>query len=178
MPRRRLAPIAATLLAALTTAAGALAAGPGEHVGAAATKRITPDGVGAVKLGKTYHELRAAGLIGRARAGCVAAGPDARSARLKAPLHGSVDFTLTKPRRAAAVTITGGATARGVGIGDTAADIREAFPKAKFDHGSDDMFGVTIVRVPKRGGGRLGFAVGVDSKRVELIAVPRIQVCE
>ena len=109
----------------LTTAAlGALAlvpaAAPGE-AGHAAAKRITAAGVGKVKLGKTFQELRTAGLIGSLRPGCELSGPNTRFASLKSPLEGTVDFTRTSPRRVKRVTVRGGAKARGVGIGATIA---------------------------------------------------------
>ncbi len=155
------------------------AAAPSDHrVGAAAAKKVTPAGVGAVKLGKTYRELRAAGLIGKLRRGCEVAGPEARFARLRAPLRGTVDFTTGSPRRVRTISISKGATARGVGIGDSEADIRAAFPRAKFDHSTDETFGITVVRIPRSDGGKLQFALGTRSGKVELIAVPRIVFCE
>ncbi|HEX8104773.1 MAG TPA: hypothetical protein VF533_19295 [Solirubrobacteraceae bacterium] len=178
MLRRPLLLLALVALLAAAAAGASAAATPGEHVGAAATKRITPSGVGAVKLGATYRKLRAAGLVGRLRRGCELAGPKQRFARLKAPLRGTADFTTSKPRRVKTITVAGGATARGVGVGDSEADIRAAFPKAKFDHGTDDTFGITVVRVPRSDGGRLQFALGTKSDEVELIALPRLAFCE
>jgi hypothetical protein len=162
-------------------AAGALAvapaAAPGES-GHAAAKRITAAGVGKVKLGKTFQELRTAGLIGRLRPGCELSGPNTRFARLKSPLSGTVDFTQTSPRRVTRVTVRGGAKARGVGIGATVAQIKAAFPKAKVDHSTEELFGITLVKIPKNGGGRIQFAVDVDTARTSLIAVPGIGFCE
>jgi hypothetical protein len=144
----------------------------------ASVKRITPAGVGAVKLGMTAARLREQGLIGRLRRGCEPAGPDARSARLLAPLRGSVDFTTSTPRRARTITVRGGARARGVGIGARIWRIRAAFPRARVDHSTDQTFGITLVKVPPNGGGRIQFAVDVDTKRTTLIAVPRVPFCE
>jgi hypothetical protein len=69
------------------------AAAPRSAVTAAA-KKITPTGVGKVKLGETYTHLRAQHLVGKIRKGCQLAGPNARSAPLSAPLTGNVDFTM------------------------------------------------------------------------------------
>jgi hypothetical protein len=146
--------------------------------GAAATAKIGPSGVGGVKLGKTYSELHRKGLVGGIRRGCELGGPNTRAARLRPPLAGSVDFTLTSPRRVTNITVAGGATARGVGIGATVADIKAAYPKAKLDHSTDETFGITLVKVPKSGGGRLSFAVDTTTHKVTLIGIPFIAFCE
>jgi hypothetical protein len=161
--------------------AGALAIGtaaaPG-NAGTAAAKKITPAGVGKVKLGKTHRQLRAAGLVGNLRPGCELGGPDTRSARLRAPLKGFVTYTLTSPRKVTDITIRGGAKARGVGVGATIPQIKAAFPKARVNRKTEDVFGITLVRIPKDGGGRLSFAVDVDTKKTTLIGIPRIGFCE
>lgn len=145
----------------------------------AAAHRITPQGVGAIKLGAQYSTLRAKGLIGPIQRGCELAGPNARSANLLAPLKGSVDFTQTSPRRVATITIRGGAsTPRGISVGSTSRALMRAYPRARFDHTTDSVFGATFVRVGRRGGGPLGFTVGVSSKRVQLIAAPHVVACE
>jgi hypothetical protein len=153
-----------------------LALGPAAAT-AAAPKKITAGGVGQVKLGMTFHDLRAQHLIGKLRHGCPFAGEDFRTARLRSPLRGFVDFP-SKPRTAANITITRGARARGVGIGDTIADIKHKFPKAHVHHSTEDVFGVTLVVVPKNGGGRISFAVSVATHKIELIGVPNIPFCD
>jgi hypothetical protein len=147
---------------------------------AAATpvSRITPAGVGAVKLGRTYTSLRRAGFLSKLVPGCELGGPQTRAATLRAPLRGSVELTLRSPRRVATIIVRGGATARGVGIGATSAAIRKAYPRARFDHRGDAVFGLTFVRVPRPGGGRLEFGVDTTTKRVTLIGIPRIPVCD
>jgi hypothetical protein len=174
-PRRFTRTIAAT--AALGALAISPAVAPGD-AGSAATKKITAAGVGKVKLGKTFRSLRDAGLLGRMRPGCELGGPNTRSARLKAPLKGSVDLNQATPRRVRSIAIRGGAKARGVGIGATIAQIKTAFPKAKVDHKTEDVFGITLVKIPKDGGGRIQFAVDVDTKKTTLIGVPFIAFCE
>lgn len=168
-------PLAATAL--LSLALGAAVA-PAE-TSRRADQKITSAGVGKVKVGKTFRSLRAAGLVGKLRPGCELGGPQTRSARLKAPLKGFVDLTTRqRPRKVRSISITGGATARGVGIGGTIAQIKAAYPKAKVDHGTDQTFGITLVRIPKNGGGRIHFAVDVDSKQINQIGVPLIPFCE
>ena len=170
-------PLAATALLTLTLGA-ATAAAPAE-TSRSADAKITGAGVGKVKLGKTFRSLRAAGLVGRMRPGCPLGGPGTRSARLKAPLEGSVDLTTRRrPRTVRSISITGGATARGVGVGARIATIKAAFPKAVVERGTEDVFGFTLVKIPKRGGGRIQFAVDVDTKKTIVIGVPFIATCE
>lgn len=175
----RLRPLAA--VAALTVA-GAVAAGaaaaPGRSGHAAAAQRITPSRVGKVHLRATYGSLRAAGLVHRIGRGCPLSGPGSRAARLKAPLKGSVNFTSRSPRRVTDIQVTGGAKARGVGVGARPGAIRKAFPKATFDHRTDKVFQLTLVSVPRNGGGRLQFAISTKTHRVTLIGVPVIPFCE
>jgi hypothetical protein len=167
------------VLALILVLAGVVVGAASAHRGAAtATVRVTPAGAGQVKLGETYAQLRARHLVGKITKGCELAGPNARSAPLRAPLNGSVDFTMTLPRKVLDISIRGGATARGVGIGATIANIKAAFPKAKVDHSTDHTFGLTLVRIPKAGGGRLQFGVSTTTHRVVLIGVPLIPFCE
>src|SRR3954447_25113339 len=143
---RRLGASAAVFGAAALAAGPAASAGQGQGQGSPV---IGPKGVGAVRIGASYTSLRKKGLIGKIRPGCELA-PGTRSAALKSPLRGSVDFTRKNPRKVANITITKGAeTARGVGIGATIADITAAYPHAKVDHSSDPVFSATFVTVPK-----------------------------
>lgn len=183
LPRALNRPVTATLsatavgVAALTLGAATAAPSP-SPTAVAAAERITRAGAGEVRLGMTFRELRDAGLVGRLTAGCELAGPDARSARLRSPLRGSVDFSQTSPRRATNIAIRGGATARGVGVGARRARIRAAFPRARFDRSTEEVFGITLVKIPRNGGGRLQFAVDVETRKVTLIGVPAIPFCE
>src|SRR3954447_6975827 len=144
----------------------------------AAAPKITSKGVGGVKLGATYKHLHDAGLIGKIHHGCELGGPNTRSANLKAPLKGQVNFTLKAPRKVTDITINGGAKARGVGVGATIAQIKAKFPKAKVDHSTDDTFELTLVRIPKSGGGKIMFGVSTKTKKTTLIGVPAIGFCE
>ena len=165
------------MLAGITTAAIAGAA-PGNAREHAAAKRITGAGVGQVKLGMTHSQLRQQGLVGVLGPGCELGGPDTRAAKLKAPLDGFVTYTLTSPRKVTSITIRGGAKARGVGIGATIAQIKAKFPKAKVTHATDEVFGLTLVRIPKDGGGKFSFGVDVDTGKTTVIGVPGIGFCE
>src|SRR5207302_508125 len=107
------------------------------------------------KLGATYGELRAHRLVGKINGGCGLAGPNARGAPLSPPLKGDVDFTMTSPRKVVDIAVAGGATARGVGIGGTIRAIKKAYPHAKVDHSAEQVFGITIVRIPAGYGGKL-----------------------
>lgn len=139
---------------------------------------ITPLGVGPIKLGARYSDLLAKGLVEKMGPGCEVAGPNTRSARLRPPLKGSVDLTLSEPRRVATITIYGGATARGVGVGATSQAVKAAFPAAKFDRSGEETFGVTFVEAPRGKGGPIAFAVSTKTKRVEQIAIPNVSVCD
>lgn len=152
------------------------AAAPGEII--YAVEKITPSGVGGVKLGMTYKQLREQKLVGKIGKGCELSGPNARSASLRPPLKGGVDFTLTAPRKVTSIVIRGGATARGVGIGAKIPKIKAAYPKAKVDHSTDDTFGITLVKIPKTGGGKLQFGVETKTKKVSLIGIPSIPFCD
>jgi hypothetical protein len=164
-------------LATIGAVAAGAAVAPAMTGSAPAPKKITSKGVGQVKLGKRFAKLREQGLVGRLRAGCELA-PNTRTARLRAPLSGDVNFTQSNPRRATDITIRGGAEARGVGIGDRIADIKAAYRRRKVDRSQEDVFGLTFVHVPNRNGVRIQFAVDVDTKKITLIGVPFIALCE
>lgn len=173
LPRFLVAGAAVAGLAAAATTSGAE---PAAHD--AGKAKITGNGVDGVKVRATYRNLRRHHLVHKIHQGCDAAGPNARAARLVKPLKGSVDFTLHHPRRVTDIQIRGGATARGVGIHDTISDIKSKYPKAKVDHSTDDTFGVTLVRTPKRHGRRIEFAVSTDTHKIVRIGVPYIAFCE
>jgi hypothetical protein len=175
-PRRALLAIAG--VAALMAAAAPVAAPRAGDGDRAALQKITPTRVGQVRLGMTAEALRERRLVGPLRQGCELAGPGARTARLRAPLRGSVDFTRREPRRARNIAVRGGAAARGVRVGSRRAAIRAAFPRARFDASTEDVFGVTLVRIPKGGGGRMQMTVSVRTGRVTEIGIPYIAFCD
>jgi hypothetical protein len=165
-------------LATIGAFAVGAAAASGMTASAPAPKKITSKGVGQVKLGKTFEQLREQHLVGKLLDGCELSGPNTKTSRLRSPLRGFVDWSKTTPRRAKNITITRGAEARGVGIGDTIADIKAAFPKAKVDHSTESVFMFTLVRIPKDGGGKIAFSVPLSTKKIDVIGVPRIPICD
>lgn len=155
-----------------------LLAGMGAVPPAYSAAIITPQGVGPIRLGARYSELQAKGLVESIGPGCEVAGPNTRAARLRPPLKGSVEFTLSEPRRVVTITIYGGAAARGVRVGAPIRAVRAAFPGVKIDRSGEETFGMTFFDVPHEKGGPIGFAVGKKTKRVEQIAIPNVSVCD
>jgi hypothetical protein len=153
-----------------------LALGPGAAT-AAAPAKITFAGVGQVKLGKTFKALHQQGLVRKLKKGCELAA-NTRTAKLKPPLKGDVNFTQSQPRKATDITIRGGAKARGVGVGGTIADIKAKFPKRKIDHSQEGVFELTFVDIPNKKHPKLVFAVDIHTKKITLIGVPFIAFCE
>jgi hypothetical protein len=164
--------------ALVAAAAVAIASPPAARDSAAQV--ITPTRVDGIHLGDTHQDLRARGKVGPIGPGCELGGPNTRSARLRAPLKGSVNYTLNSPRRVTAITVTKGARARGVGVGSTIPAIKAKFPNAKVDHSTDQVFQLTLVTTPKRpkSGGRIMFGVSTQTHRTTIIGVPGIGFCE
>jgi len=146
----------------------------------AAAAVITPTRVDGVHLGDTHADLHARGKVGPIQPGCELGGPNTRSAKLTAPLKGSVNYTLHNPRKVDSITITGGAKARGVGIGATITQIKAKFPHATVDHSTDQVFQLTLVKTPKRphGRGRITFGVSTQTHKTTIMGVPFIAFCE
>ena len=158
-------------------AAVAIASPPAARDSAAAV--ITPTRVDGVHLGDTHADLLSRGKVGPIGPGCEFGGPNTRSAKLKAPLKGQVDYTLNSPRKVTTITITKGAKARGVGIGATITAIKAKFPNAIVDHSTESVFQLTVVRTPKRpSGGRIMFGVSTGTHKTTIIGVPNIAFCE
>jgi hypothetical protein len=179
-PHRPLATAAAVLAVAATGSVVAVAAPsrPAATGHAAATATISGKGVGPVKIGATFASLRAAKLVGPLERGCELAGDNAKAAELKSPLRGTVGLTTGSPRRVQTIFVTGGAKARGVGVGSTLKAVRKAFPNAKVGHRLEDVFGLTTVNVGRPAGGRFQFGIDVDKRRVTVIGVPFIALCD
>jgi hypothetical protein len=139
---------------------------------------ITPAGVGGVTLGAKYRTLHRQHLLKKIRRGCEFGGPRTRSAPLAPPLQGSVEFSLKTPRRVRNIGVTGGATARGVGVGSTLAQVQSAFPGATVIHDTEQVFEVTLVHVPPAAGGKLEFAVDIHTGLVTIVGIPFVPFCE
>ncbi len=162
----------------LATIAALALAIPAQSITPAEPKKVTGSGVDGIKLGARYQRLFERELIGRIRGGCELGGPNTRSAPLKQPLRGSVEFTLKDPRRVRSILVRRGGIARGVGIGATIEEIRSAFPAATVDHSTDETFLLTLVRIPKSDGGKIMFGVSTESKKATVLGVPYIAFCE
>lgn len=128
------APVSSVVSSAATGPGVALGhAEPARTVGSASTSRpallrFTRAGVAGVRLGTPYAQLRRRGLVGALKPGCPLAGSNTRSTSLRTPpLRANADLTTTKKRRVRSISIIRGAQARGVGIGSTMAEIRDAF---------------------------------------------------
>ncbi len=168
------------LLALLFACAGLLAGAIALPAGApaASSLQVTPGGVGSVRLGSPYAALLSGRHVETMTHGCEVAGPQTRSARLRGPLKGSVDLTANSPRHVAIITVTGGATAHGIGVGATLASAQAAFKGAKLDTRTSETFGVVLLTVPKGAGGPMQLAVDAATKRVTMIAVPHVALCD
>jgi hypothetical protein len=162
-------------------AAGAMALSSSAAPGGAsqAPAKISPERVDGVHLGDTHQDLRNRGKVGPIQPGCELGGPNTRSANLRPPLKGFVTYSLSSPRRVRAITVRGGARARGVGIGAKIPAILARFPNATVDHSTDQVFQLTLVMTPKRKNGhRIMFGVSTKTDRTTVIGVPGIAFCE
>jgi hypothetical protein len=165
--RRLLVPVVVVCVAATGTAE------------AAAVKRITATRVGAVHLHERFAKLRAEGRVGKLRTECELSGTNSKGAALKAPLRGSVGLSAGPVRRVRVITVTSrNAKARGIGVGSTRHAVRTAFPKARFDHSSDAVFGITIVKIPRSEGGPWQLGVDTATHKVTVIGVPTLSFCD
>lgn len=145
---------------------------------AGTSQTISSSGVGDVALGKSFDSLHHAGLVGALREGCSLA-PNSRAAKLKRPLRGAVNFSTEGTPKAENIQVTGGGTTEeGIEVGSSRSEVKSAYPSAKFDHSTESVFGITLVKVPKRAGGKFQLALSVDSKKVTVIGVPTLAFCE
>jgi hypothetical protein len=144
--------------------------------GAGESEIIGPDGVGEVTVGAKHSKLKEAGLVGKLKPGCELAEAD-QFAKLKAPLEGSVNFT--PDNRADSIVVAGGeaATDEGVTVGSRRRKVKKVYPNAKFNKSTESVFGVIIVTIPKRDGGRFELALD-ETKHVSLFGVPFVPFCE
>ena len=76
--------------------------------------------------------------------------------------------TAASPRRVASILLRGGATARGVGIGAALGRDPRRVPNRPLRPQQRREFGITLVRVPKSGGGSIEFALDTRTRRVTL----------
>jgi hypothetical protein len=110
--------------------------------------------------------------VGRTSPGCELSDPRQRVA----PLKGFVQ--LTRKRRVKSIFVSGGATARGVRVGNRLRAVRAAYPGVRADRSTEATFGIALATVPRGKGGLLQFTVGAKTNRVQGIAIPRVAFCE
>jgi hypothetical protein len=149
----------------------------GRAVSQAATLTVTPKGVGALRLGAPVSALRGKHLIGRLRPGCEL-DPGQRVARLRAPLQGFAVFR--RSNRLFSLQITNGAqTGRGIGIGSTPKEARQAYPKAEYDPpGTVPPFAQGFIWVNRVARPKMTFTVDPESQLIVEINVHAPNVCE
>ena len=158
-------------------AAVAIASPPAARDSAAAV--ITPTRVDGIHLGDTHADLRSRGKVGPIGPGCELGGPNTRSAKLRAPLKGQVDYTLTSPRKVTTITVTKGAKARGVGIGATIDGDQGEVPERDRRPQHGPGLPAHPRPTPKRpNGGRIMFGVSTQTHKTTIIGVPGIAFCE
>jgi hypothetical protein len=162
-------------LIALATCAPATAAA-GVPATAAAAPTVTGQGVGALRLGAGVRSLHRRHLIGRLQPGCEL-DPGQRVARLRQPLRG---FAIFHGKRLRSITISGGArTARGIGIGSTPSEARQAYPNAEYvPPGQADPFEDGFFWVNDSVHPHFTFTVDAQSLVISQINVPWPAFCE
>jgi hypothetical protein len=143
---------------------------------AAAPQKITAKRAGHVKLGARQAPLHNAGVLGPIQTGCEL-DPGSKAAVLRPPLKGAVNLGRGKRHRVREIIVTGGAKARGVGMGDRRKDILAAFPEATFDTSTQEVFRITLGKTPKGGGGPMQMELS-RKDGVVAIAIPRVVFCE
>ncbi len=136
---------------------------------------ISRNGVGQVKLGASYDELREAKAIRKIESGCEVV-PGSRFAELKSPLEGVVNFTTSGEPTAETIVISGGdtSTRKGIGIGDRKKDVKNVYPDAEFNTTTKPVFGIITVTVKHK----FEIAIDANTKKVTLIGVRSLPVCE
>jgi hypothetical protein len=145
---------------------------------AIASPFITPQGVGALRLGATVNALHRQDLIGGLRKGCEL-DPGQRVAPLRAPLRGWAVFQ-SGHKGLRAFTVEGGAeTARHIGIGSTAAAARKAYPNGLYQApGTAKPFPQGFLWVPSISKPKLTMIIEPGTRQVEAISVPSPTFCE
>ncbi len=165
-------------LAACAASAGIVlsATGAPAHTGTAAqARKVSHQGVGEVKIGMRYSVAQSMGLVGPLEDGCELDNFD--SAELRAPLEGFVDVTRGTPPRIRHISVRGGATARGVGVGSPLSAVLAAFSGAKVK--TVPEFDLTYVRVSRSAGGKFDFLLRKGARqRVRSIEVRRFFICD
>ncbi|HEX2393065.1 MAG TPA: hypothetical protein VHI77_09120 [Solirubrobacterales bacterium] len=147
---------------------------------------VSSRGAGAVRLGMTAEDLQRRGLIGQLRPGCELY-PRGRFAALRPPLSGFATFANGKAQgekaRLTSLDITGGAeTARNIGIGSSPQEALRAYPRSRFESGTnpetETVLNTGRIRVPDASKPRFTFLLRSAGAGVVDIAVPAPLPCE
>jgi hypothetical protein len=138
---------------------------------------VTPKGVDGLRLGATVKALHRQHLIKRLQPGCEL-DPGQRVARLRPPLHGFAVFS--RSNRLFSLQITGGArTGKGIGIGSTPKEARQAYPKAEYDPpGTVSPFEQGFIWVNRIEHPKMTFVVDPETKLISEISVHAPNACE
>ncbi len=139
---------------------------------------VSPRGVGRLRLGATARALHRRHLIRGLRPGCELA-PDQRVARLRPPLNGFAIFSRPN-RRLSSIVIDGGAqTARGIGIGSTPGEARNAYPSSRYEPpGTALPFDAGFIWIDGPSGPKMTFVVDPETELISSINVPAPNFCE
>jgi hypothetical protein len=139
---------------------------------------ITPQGIGALRLGTPAKELQQHHLIGGLHPGCELYDGQ-RGAALRPPYDGFAVF-VDPGTRLTALAIRGGAeTVKHIGIGSTVAEARNAYPLAPYDPpGTLEPFAEGFLWVGGRAHPKLILTIGPKSRRVWQIEVSSVGACE
>lgn len=145
----------------------------------AASRTLTENGLGKLRLDMTLADARETGEIGSGRPGCELAGSGEIVTDLNTGVEGLVYFN--DDLLTGIVVRNGATTATGVGPGSTIAEIQQAYGsgyEVKVDRGTEEVFGVAIVSVLRGSKQLFGFDVPPDTGKARSLATPAIRFCE
>ena len=145
----------------------------------AASRTVTENGLGKLRLDMTLADARETGEIGSGRPGCELAGSGEIVADLNTGVDGLVYFN--DDLLTGIVVRNGATTAAGVGPGSTIAEIQQAYGsgyEVKVDRSTEEVFGVAVVSVLRGTKQVFGFDVPPDTGKARSLAMPAVRACE